>query len=223
MIRKSYPILNSSSFSTLPIPNNNNNNDFNDKYQHIKLLLKHLPDLISVSNSLLGRLDDDPSAYGVAVAFISLEMELHSTFLNWSKVYPLIIDSITHYKLSREQKEKRNKRGKSMSFVETSTGNSNSRSNINSPHLQVNKNDIYNNKKLRVKTEPSRHEKLVKKQQNQIQLQNLKKFDKSITFFEELSSEIQINQRLRLNDVAIMPSQRVMRYVLLLKGELILA
>ena len=91
MIRKSYPILNSSSFSTLPIPNNNNN-DFNDKYQHIKLLLKHLPDLISVSNSLLGRLDDDPSAYGVAVAFMSLEMELHSTFLNWSKVYPLIID-----------------------------------------------------------------------------------------------------------------------------------
>lgn len=181
-----------------------------ESFQHIGLLARHLPELITLSNQLSQRLDDDPSAYGVAVAFISLETELESVFVAWSRVYPYVLKSIKKNKSSREQKEKRNKRGKSMSFVETSKSSHLDHS-LQSPHGMVE--SYTTTKKGRVKTEPTRptHEKALNKKKKQ------KAIEESL---EKLTmNDSQVHQRLRLNDVAVMPSQRVTRYVLLLKGR----
>lgn len=211
LIKTSYPSFQTSPTTSLQIIDENGNKNPEESFKHIRLLAKHLPELIALSNQLSQRLDDDPSAYGVAVGFISLETDLESVFVNWSRVYPHVLNSILKNKSLREQKEKRNKRGKSMSFVESSK-NSESDYSLQSPHEKV---ESYTTiKKGRVKTEPTRptNEKALKKKKKQ------KAIEESL---EKLTmNENQVHQRLRLNDVAVMPSQRVTRYVLLLKGAL---
>ncbi|EIM21278.1 hypothetical protein WALSEDRAFT_28916 [Wallemia mellicola CBS 633.66] len=210
LIKTSYPTFQTRPSTTLQIIDENGSKNPEESFKHIKLLAKHLPELIQVSQQLLQRLDDDPSAYGVAVAFISLETDLESVFINWSRAYPHVIDSISQNKLLREQKEKRNKRGKSMSFVE-SNKSQHSDFYLQSPHDKVESYTI--TKKGRVKTEPTRttnEKSLTKKKRKQAIEESLERLT---------LNDSQVHQRLKLNDVAVMPSQRVTRYVLLLKGK----
>ncbi|TIB39529.1 hypothetical protein E3P86_01081 [Wallemia ichthyophaga] len=208
LIKTSYPSFQTQPTTSIQIIDENGSKNPEESFKHIELLAKHLPELIALSNQLSQRMDDDPSAYGVAVAFISLKTDLESVFVNWSRVYPHVLNSIMKNKSLREQMEKRNKRGKSMSFVETSKTSS-SEHILQSPHETVE--SYTTNKKGRVKTEPTRatNEKALTKKKKQ------KAIEESL---EKLTmNESQVHQRLRLNDVAVMPSQRVTRYVLLLK------
>ncbi|EMD42019.1 hypothetical protein CERSUDRAFT_79618 [Gelatoporia subvermispora B] len=50
------------------------------------LLNAYIPALISASEALLGRLVDDPSAWGVSAAFIGCEEELEAAFVAWGGV-----------------------------------------------------------------------------------------------------------------------------------------
>ncbi|KAL1951162.1 hypothetical protein VTO73DRAFT_311 [Trametes versicolor] len=50
------------------------------------LVVRHLPALIKVSETLLAHLFDDPSAWGVSTAFIGCEEELETALVAWSAV-----------------------------------------------------------------------------------------------------------------------------------------
>ncbi|OJT04451.1 hypothetical protein TRAPUB_4721 [Trametes pubescens] len=50
------------------------------------LVVRHLPALIKVSETLLAHLFDDPSAWGVSTAFIGCEEELEAALVAWSAV-----------------------------------------------------------------------------------------------------------------------------------------
>lgn len=97
-----------------------------------------------------------------------------------------------------------------MSFVE-SNKSQHSDFYLQSPHDKVESYTI--TKKGRVKTEPTRttnEKSLTKKKRKQAIEESLERLT---------LNDSQVHQRLKLNDVAVMPSQRVTRYVLLLKGN----
>ncbi|OSD06221.1 hypothetical protein PYCCODRAFT_1423085 [Trametes coccinea BRFM310] len=53
---------------------------------YASLVARHIPALLSVSETLLTHLVDDPSAWGVSAAFIGCEEELEAAFVAWSAV-----------------------------------------------------------------------------------------------------------------------------------------
>ncbi|KAI0363150.1 hypothetical protein BV20DRAFT_1068665 [Pilatotrama ljubarskyi] len=53
---------------------------------YASLVARHVPALLSVSETLLTHLVDDPSAWGVSAAFIGCEEELEAAFVAWSSV-----------------------------------------------------------------------------------------------------------------------------------------
>ncbi|EST05174.2 Dbl homology (DH) domain protein [Kalmanozyma brasiliensis GHG001] len=53
---------------------------------HVALLKSHLPQLIALSNSLVQRVEENPTSAGVGAAFDVLSAELESTFVSWSSV-----------------------------------------------------------------------------------------------------------------------------------------
>ena len=50
------------------------------------LVVSYVPALLQASEALLSRLEDDPSAWGVSVAFVAVEEELETAFVAWCGV-----------------------------------------------------------------------------------------------------------------------------------------
>ena len=50
------------------------------------LVLTYVPALLSASEALLSRLEDDPSAWGVSAAFVAVEEEAEAAFVAWAGV-----------------------------------------------------------------------------------------------------------------------------------------
>jgi hypothetical protein len=65
------------------------------------ILAEHLPRLIETSRLFCSRLEEDPSAWGVANAFLNAEELLEATLVQWSGVVGEVISS-THQRLESQ-------------------------------------------------------------------------------------------------------------------------
>lgn len=58
------------------------------------ILVDHLPRLVETSRAFTARLEEDPSAWGVSVAFLGVEEQLESALVEWSGVVGKVISSL---------------------------------------------------------------------------------------------------------------------------------
>lgn len=61
---------------------------------HIQLLRNLLPQLIALSRSLASRIEEDPTASGVAAAFRVVGDQLEATFVGWSAIVGEVMDGL---------------------------------------------------------------------------------------------------------------------------------
>jgi hypothetical protein len=58
------------------------------------ILLEHLPRLVEISRIFAARLEEDPSAWGVSVAFLAVEEQLEAALVDWSGVVGQVISAM---------------------------------------------------------------------------------------------------------------------------------
>ncbi|KAG9087603.1 hypothetical protein FS749_002806 [Ceratobasidium sp. UAMH 11750] len=58
------------------------------------VLLEHLPRLVETSRIFTAHLEEDPSAWGVSVAFLAVEKQLEHVLVEWSGVVGQVISSM---------------------------------------------------------------------------------------------------------------------------------
>ncbi|KAG9101240.1 hypothetical protein FRC06_003248 [Ceratobasidium sp. 370] len=152
------------------------------------ILLEHLPRLVETSRIFAAHLEEDPSAWGVSVAFLAVEKQLEHALVEWSGVVGQVISSMRNGGESQAASEDGH-----MSSVGTGSGASSwirrrsataSSSNSQPFQLNLSMTPVIGSKDKK-STRPAK------------------------------------SKRLTEQDVAIMPTQRVLRYVLMYR-ELLL-
>jgi hypothetical protein len=158
------------------------------------LMLSYLPALLHASQILLKGLSEDPSAWGVSTAFMGCEDELETAMVAWSTVAGQFFSG----------------KGKSKSW-RRARSRSNSQSNVSVPNSPSS---------LHIPPMPSLKPggdgvgtKLKKNSKGEVD-EKCEKTDEE----EGKKATKRAERKLSVRDLAIQPTQRVMRYVMLYRG-----
>ncbi|KAG8684797.1 hypothetical protein FRC08_013481 [Ceratobasidium sp. 394] len=150
------------------------------------VLLEHLPRLVETSRIFTAHLEEDPSAWGVSVAFLAVEKQLEHVLVEWSGVVGQVISSMRNGGESQAPSEDGH-----TSSAGTGSGASSwirrrsatASSSTSQPfQLNLSMTPVIGSK-------------------------------------DKKSTRVAKSKRLTEQDVAIMPTQRVLRYVLMYRGK----
>lgn len=72
---------------------------------HPPLLMKHLPILVSASQAFCNRMQEDPSAWGVSAAFVTVEAVLEQVFVDYCQVVGQIMHACQQTAAAVEQQK----------------------------------------------------------------------------------------------------------------------
>jgi hypothetical protein len=170
-------------------------------------MLTYLPALLHASEVLLKGLSEDPSAWGVSTAFMGCEDELEAAMVAWSGVAGQFF--------SKKRKSKSWRRPRSRSGSQTHISVSSSPSSMNIPPVPSMKPGAGGDG-----TTAEAPPKLVlmgdKEKKPESDERSEKAREKADAEDEKKARKAE--RKLSVRDLAIQPTQRVMRYVMLYRG-----
>lgn len=177
-------------------------------------MLRYIPSLISASLAFSARLDDDPSTYGVSAAFLGVENALEVAFVAWSGIVGDFFGAATGKQQRILEKERKgtnkNKKDKSKAASAPispviSTALEHAHDEYTHPKTKVVPND-------RRKSMPTSLSQFLTNSSDT-------SHTRQKSWYFSASVAPTAGKLPTVQDLAIQPTQRVMRYVLLYKGS----
>ena len=181
------------------------------------LMLRYVEELTRVSQVLLNHMEEDPSAWGVAAAFLTVEQRLESAFVGWCGVVGGWFEAGDGGTPKRKrfrvafaaQGEERGREHGGVVRVASVNGRSSFKDSVASWRISVPSIPSLNNIAITSPVSPSTF------------LSRRRERDKTRDrppLSPSAAASGKPKRRLSVRDLAILPTQRIMRYVLLYRG-----